>query len=152
MTVTPAPGPAPRRRSTGKRLLVVLAVVLVVCCGGAVAAAWALFKWYDSAAGPAQAATETFLTDLEKDNTSGAYALLCTDVRGHLNQQGFADLVAAQKRLRSHKIVGTSVSTVNGKASALITTDLTREGGVQERRTVPLVKEGSSWLVCGSPY
>jgi hypothetical protein len=152
MTDVPPPGPAPRRPNTVRRVLIIIAVVLVVCCAGAVAAGYGLFRWYSSAAGPAQATTETFLADLERDDTAGAYGLLCNDSRSHLSRDSFTNLVHAQPRLRSHKIVGTSVSTVNGTTTALITADLTRDGGVRDRHTVRLVKDGSAWRVCGDPY
>ena len=87
-----------------------------------------LFRWYNSAAGPAQAATETFLTRLERGDTAGAYQLLCADERNRLSQAAFTDLVHARPQLRRHKIVGTSVAVVNGTSTALITVDLTRAG------------------------
>ena len=150
--VPPLPGPPPRRRSTLRRVVIILVVVLVVCCGGGVAAGYGLFHWYNSAAGPAQAATETFLTRLEQGDTAGAYQLLCADERNRLSQAAFADLVHAQPQLRGHKVVGTSVEVVNGTSTALITVELTRVGQPTERHTVRLVKDGSSWRVCGEPY
>jgi hypothetical protein len=148
MTVTPESGP-PRRRRPLKRLLIIGAVMLVVCCGGAVAATSVLVK---SDAGPAQASTDAFLAALEAGHPETAYPLLCTANRGRLSEQSFVNFVDAQPRLRSHKIVGTSVSTVNGQHSALISTELTRDGGVHERHVVALVREGDAWLVCGEPY
>src|SRR5258708_6463307 len=133
MTPTPEPEPRPRKRRATRRLLVVVAVVLVVCCGGSAVASRALFKWYNSAAGPAQATTEKFRPDLEKDDTAGAYGLLCADVQAHLSQGSFTNLIHAEARLRSHKIVGTSISTVNGTTTSLITADLTREGNIHDR-------------------
>jgi hypothetical protein len=130
----------------------IVVVVLAACCAGGGIASWALLRWYATAAGPAQKVTEDFFTDLEKDDTGAAYGLLCADVKGHLTEDSFATFVHAEQRLRSHKVVGTSVSTVNGTSTALITADLTREGGVRDRHTVRLVKDGSSWRVCGSPY
>jgi hypothetical protein len=151
MTEEP-PAPAPRRRRNTRRLVIILAVVLVACCVGGGIASWALLKWYATAAGPAQKVTEDFLTDLEKDDTAAAYRLVCADVREHFTENSFASVVHAQPRLRSHKVVGTSVQTVNGTSTALITADLSREGGVHDRRAVRLVREGGSWRVCGSPY
>ena len=148
----PPPAVPPRRRRNVRRLVIILVVVLVACCAGGGVASWALLKWYATAAGPAQKVTEDFLTDMEKDDTGAAYRLLCADVRGHLPEDSFADVVHAQPRLRGHKVVGTSVSTVNGTSTALITADLTRDGNVHDRHTVRLVKDGGSWRVCGSPY
>jgi hypothetical protein len=146
------PPPAPRQRRNVKRLVVVLVVMLVVCCAGTVAVGWALVNWYDRPDGPARAAAEKFLTALEKDDTAGAYRGLCTDVRDHLSQESFTNLIHAQPRLRGHKVVTTSVATVNGNPTALVTADLTREGNVRDRHTVRLTRDGSLWWVCGSPY
>jgi hypothetical protein len=148
--VTDEPAARPRRNT--RRLVFIIVVVLAACCVGGGVASWALLKWYGTQAGPAQKVTEDFFTDLEKDDTAGAYKLLCADVRGHLPEDSFTNFVHAEKRIRGHKVVGTSVQTVNGTATALITTDLSREGGVQDRRAVRLVKDGGSWRVCGSPY
>ena len=143
--------PPPRRRRPVRHVLIIVAVVLVVCCGGAAVAGYGLFRWYNSAAGPAQATAETFLSKLEHDDTAGAYQLLCPDVRAHLPQNSFTNLVHAQPALRSHKVVGTSVATVNGTTTALITADLTRADTTRDRHTVRLVKDGNTWWVCGSP-
>jgi hypothetical protein len=144
--------PAARPRRNPRRLALIIVVALAACCAGGGGVSWALLKWYGTQAGPAQKVTEDFLTDLEKDDTAGAYKLLCADVRAHLPEESFTDFVHAEKRMRGHKVVGTSVQTVNGTATALITADLTREGGVHDRRAIRLVKEGGSWRVCGSPY
>jgi hypothetical protein len=152
MTITPEPGAPKSGDRTVKRLLIIAAVMLVVCCGGAAAAGYGIFRWYGAAAGPAQDKTDAFLGALEAGDAAKAYPLLCPTTRAHLSEASFTNLVAAQARLRSHKIVGTSVSTVNGQQSALITADLTRDGGVHERHVVPLVVEGGTWYVCGEPY
>jgi hypothetical protein len=47
-------GPPPRRRLR-RRILIVVAVVLAACCGGAAVTGFALYKWYNDEAGPAQA-------------------------------------------------------------------------------------------------
>jgi hypothetical protein len=151
MTITPEPGAPKSGNRPVKRLLVIAAVMLVVCCGGAVAAAFGIYR-YGSPAGPAREKTDAFLAALEAGDAAKAYPLLCPTNRAHLSEASFTNLVAAQARLRSHKIVGTSVSTVNGQRSALITTELTRDGGIHERHVVPLVVEGGTWYVCGEPY
>jgi len=148
--VTDEPTARPRRNT--RRLVLIIVVALAACCAGGGVVSWALLRWYGTQAGPAQKVTEDFLTDLEKDDTAAAYRLLCADVRAHLPEDSFTTFVHAEKRVRGHKVVGTSVSTVNGTATALITADLTREGDVRDRRTVRLVKDGGSWRVCGSPY
>jgi hypothetical protein len=145
--VPPAP---PGKRRTGRRLVVILAVVAVVCCAGAAAAFYAL-RVLGTGTGPPRSAADTFLSDLEKNDTAGAYGLLCGAVRGSLSQDSFTAFVAAQSHLRSHKIVNTSVSTVNGQASAVVSADLNRDSG-SGQHSMSLVKENGQWRVCGSPY
>jgi hypothetical protein len=144
---SPAP---PRKRRPGRNLMVILVVVAVVCCGGAAAAAYALFK-LGTGVGPPRTAADTFLSDVERGDTAGAYGLLCGAVRAQLSQDSFTAFVAAQSHLRSHKIVDTSVSTVNGQASAVVTADLTRDSG-SGKHSMTMVKENGQWRVCGSPY
>jgi hypothetical protein len=151
MTITPEVGP-PRRSSALNRVLIIVTVVVVVCCAGGAATVYGFYRLYNSAAGPAREATDRFLGALEAGDAAKAYPLLCPTTRAHLSQTSFTNLVAAQPRLRSHKIVGTSVSTVNGRRSALITTDLTSDGGARERHVVTLVVDGGTWYVCGEPY
>jgi len=148
--VTDEPTARPRRNT--RRLVLIIVVALAACCAGGGVVSWALLKWYGTQAGPAQKVTEDFLTDLEKDDPGAAYRLLCGDVRAHLTGDSFAAFVHAQPRLRSHKVVRTSVQTVNGTSTALITADLTREGGVHDTHPFRLVKDGGSWRVCGQPY
>ena len=143
---------APPPRRGVRRILVIVAVVLVVCCAGAVAAGFGIVKWFNSDAGPAQASTEAFLGALEQGRPEAAYRLLCPQNTAHLSQQSFVNLVNAAPRLRGHRIVGTSVSVVNGQHSALVSTELTSDGGVHQRHVVPLVRDGGTWYVCGEPY
>jgi hypothetical protein len=152
MTITPEAGPPPRRSSRLKRILIIVAVVVVVCCAGTVAASYGLYRWYDKAAGPAQQTTDTFLADLEAGDAAKAYPLLCPTVRGSLSERSFVNFVAAQPRLRSHRIVAASVSTVNGRQNALVTADLVHDGGGHDRHVVHLEREGDTWYVCGEPY
>ena len=151
MTPPPVPPSAPRRRRPGRRLLVILAVVVVVCCGGTLATSYALVRGFGSGAGPAQAAADRFLTDLEKDDTAAAYALVCPSITAKLNRQQFTDGVHSVPRLRGHKIVAASVSTVDGVPTAEVTTDLTRDGGGHERKVLPVVKTAGTWRVCQWP-
>jgi hypothetical protein len=150
--VRPAPGPVPRRNRTTRRLLIIALVVLVVCCGGGAVTGWALYHWYDAGAGPAVVAANAFLSDLERDDTPKAYTRLCPDVTAHLTQDAFTGQEHERPRLRSHKITHASIATVNGVPTSLVIAQLTRDGGVQETRTVRVVKEGGNWLVCGTPY
>jgi hypothetical protein len=127
-------------------------VVLVVCCGGGAITGWALFHWYNAGAAPAAVATNAFLSDLERDDTPKAYAQLCADVKAHLTQDAFTGQEHQQPRLRSHKVTQASIATVNGVPTSLVTAQLTRDGGVQETRTVRVIKDGGTWYICGTPY
>jgi len=152
MTTTPEPARPEQGSGTVKRLLVIAVVMAVVCCGGAAAVVFGVYRWYGAAAGPAQDKADAFLGALEAGDTAKAYPLLCPSTRAHMSKTFFTGRVAAQPRLRSHKVVGTSVSKVNGQQSALVTTELTRDGGVHERHVVPLVVDAGTWYVCGEPY
>src|SRR5437016_4220771 len=126
----------PHRRGTLRRLLILLAVVLFLCCTGAVIAGYRMVHLSrPSTARPARAATDAFLTRLERDDTAGAYRLLCPEVRAHLSQATFTTVVRGRPRLRAHVIVGTSVATVNRVPTALVDTDLTWVSGGRDRHT-----------------
>lgn len=134
-------------------MLTVVTVVVVLCCGGAAAGAYAYLHGSNSAATAAQHSTETFLNSLQRDDTAGAYQLLCADVRSRLSGPAFASYVHQQPRLQDHRIVDTSVSVVNGVDTALVTADLVAAGPTTGgRHTFRLVKEAGSWMVCGDPY
>ena len=137
------PAPAPKR-SPLRWILVIVAVVLVVCCGGAGVSVFAIYKLASSAAAPARDATDRYFAALEAGHPADAYAQTCPDFRSRITERDFLDAEATPPR--GHRIVGTSVSTVNGQRSALITVDVTR--GAVNRITVPLVAVGATWYVC----
>src|SRR5579859_5518062 len=134
----------PRRRGTVRRVLIILAAVAVVCCGGAVSSGYRLAH----RAPPAQRVADAFLTRLERDDTTGAYPLLCADLRAHMSARMFATRIHAGPRLRAHAIIGTSQSTADRVPTALVATELTWASGTRDRHTVRLVRDGRSWAVC----
>src|SRR5436190_3610308 len=131
--------PPPPKRRRVRIVLTVVTVVVVLCCGGTVAGIYAYYHAAGAAAGAAKATTEAFLTGLERDDTAGAYQLLCADVRSRLSGDAFAGYVHQQPRLQSHRIVDTSVSVVNGVDTVLVTADLRDAGpAVRGRHTFRL--------------
>lgn len=140
--------PPPRRPRTLRRVLLIVAVVLVVCCGGAVAAGFGIYKWYNGAAGPAQAALDGYLGDIEAGHTSAAYAKTCPDFRAHVSEALFTSVETRAPTPKSHKITGTSVSTVNGQRSALIAVAVTQTDDSVAHVTVPMAVVGGTWYVC----
>jgi hypothetical protein len=146
--VTTVNGQPPRRSSPVRRVLVILAVVLVVCCAGAAAAGFGLYRWYRSEAGPAQAVADEYLRDLESGRPSAAYALTCPDFRSHIDENTFVRVQTATPQPRAHRVVATSVATVNGRRTALITMELTATNGSRSRASIPLEATGATWYVC----
>jgi hypothetical protein len=138
--------PPPRRSRTLRRVLILVAVVLAACCGGAAATGFFLYRWYNGEAGPAQATTNEYLGDLETGRPAAAYALTCPDFRSRVTEHTFTE--AESTPPRGHRIVSSSVSTVNGQRSALITVSLTRAGGSTDRITLPLAVVDGRWYVC----
>jgi len=144
--------PPPRRPRTLRRVLLIVAVVLVVCCGGAAAAGFGIYKWYNGAAGPAQDVTNEYLGDLETGQPAAAYALTCPDFRSNISEASFVATQKQRPQPRSHKIVGTSVETVNGQRNALITVTVARADGSNPRVVIPLLESSGHWYVCaGNP-
>jgi hypothetical protein len=145
------PPPPPRPRRTLRIVLIIVGIVLVVCCGGGGVGVYFLVKGVSKATAPARAAVDSFVTDLEQGNTSGAYALLCADARQQFTQDQFNQAVAAQP-VKSHSISGVNVLNSNGHVSANVTAQLTSDAGATQTRVIPVVKEGDAWKVCGHPY
>jgi hypothetical protein len=141
-------GGQPRRSSPLRRALVILGVVLAVCCVGAAAAGFGIYKWYGSEAGPAQSVADRYLSDLEAGNPTAAYALTCPDFKAHIDQATFVKVEGQTPQPRSHRVVGTSVATVNGQRSAIVTMDVTSASGDHTRQSIPLAVIGGTWYVC----
>ena len=89
----PMPPPPPQKSNTLRIVLIVVGSVLALCCIGGVVGGVVLFKGVKTAIGPVQDATDEFITDLEKGDTTAAYALLCRDTRSAYPQATFADVM-----------------------------------------------------------
>lgn len=148
----PTPSPPPQKSNTLRTVLIVVGSVLVLCCIGGVVGGVFLLKGVKTAVGPVQDAADEFVTDLEKDDTTAAYALLCQHTRSAFSPTTFAEGVSSQSKISSHKIDGAMIRNVNGSTSATVTASLTMSTGFVDQHTFTLVKEDGGWKVCGSPY
>ncbi|MEU2663161.1 hypothetical protein [Micromonospora sp. NPDC007220] len=144
--------PQPPKRRTLRTVLIVVGVVVVLCCGGAGIGGFFLFKGVKGATDPARQAAESFVSHLEAGDPDAAYELLCGDTRGGYTREAFAQGVAQQPRIHSHKVNGVNVSSVNGRTSATVNMALTLGSGFTNQHTFRLVKEDGAWKVCGQPY
>jgi hypothetical protein len=140
--------PPPRRSRTLRRVLIIVAVVLVVCCAGAAAAAFGIYKWYNGAAGPAQATVDLYLGELEAGHPGPAYLRTCPEFRSHVSRDAFITYESQAPTPKSHRITGTSISTVNGQSSALVSVAVTRSDGGVQHVTIPLSSIDRVWYVC----
>jgi hypothetical protein len=148
----PMPPPPPQKSNTLRTVLIVVGSILVLCCIGGVVGGIFLFKGVNKAVGPVRDAADEFVTDLEEDDTTAAYVLLCQDTRNAFSQITFAEGVSSQSKISSHKIDGTMIRNVNGSTSATVTASLTMSSGFVDQHTFTLVKEDGGWKVCGNPY
>ncbi|MEH0972368.1 DUF4878 domain-containing protein [Micromonospora sp. CPCC 205546] len=144
--------PQPPKRRTLRTVLIVVGVVAVLCCGGAGIGGFFLYKGVKGATDPARQAAESFVSHLEAGDPDAAYELLCGDTRGGYTREAFAQGVAQQPKIQSHKVDGVNVSSVNGRTSATVNMALTLDSGFTDRHTFLLVKEEGAWKVCGQPY
>jgi len=141
-------GQQPRGRGPIRRVLVIVAVVLVVCCGGGIAAAYGLFHLVNGETDAARGTAERYLADLEAGRPADAYQLTCPDFRSHIDEATFVKVQRDTTQARSHRITDTSVSSVNGQRSALVTVELTKPDGSGDRMSIPLAVVGGTWYVC----
>lgn len=146
------PAPPPKKSNTLRIVLIVVGAVLVVCCAGGIVGGVFLFRGVVKATGPARDATDQFVTDLQQGDTAGAYALLCDSTRAAFTPDRFAQGVASQPKIVSHKTGGVNVTSGSGGSTAVVTMKLTLQTGFVDEHTFPLVKEDGQWKVCGAPY
>jgi hypothetical protein len=142
----------PKRRSTNRSVLSIVGIVLLVCFGGLLVGGFYLITSVRNATVPVRDAGEAFAGDLEAGNLDGAYGRLCRATRGDYSREEFAAVERAQPALTGHRILGVTVSTVNGRRTGQVIAELTRANGSVERHSFLLVEEDGTWKVCGSPY
>jgi diaminopimelate epimerase len=145
------PQPPPPKK-TWRTVLIVVGAVVVLCCVGAGVGGFFLFKNVKDATAPAAAAAERFVTSLEQGDTDGAYAQLCGDTQRNYTKAVFADGVAKQPKIKSHKLSGINVANMNGRSTGVANMALTLDSGFTDQHSFPLLKESGTWKVCGRPY
>ncbi|MEU4243659.1 hypothetical protein [Actinoplanes sp. NPDC026619] len=148
----PPPPPPPKRSNTLRTVLIVVGVVLVLCCAGGVIGGVFLYKGVKTAVGPVRDVADEFITDLEHDDTTSAYELLCSDTQNAFPPATFARGVSSQAKIDSHKITNTMIRNTNGSTSATVVASLTMSTGFVDQHTFVLIKESGTWKVCGNPY
>jgi hypothetical protein len=131
--------------------VITLVAVGVLCCGLLVGGGVLLFRWGSEATEPVQDAATAFLSDIEEGDFPNAYAKLCERTKEQFSEERFRQY-ASERRIRSYRLVDVSVERVNGQGSGSVRAELAYVNGRQETRTILLLKEGSTWRVCGQPY
>jgi hypothetical protein len=126
--------------------------VAVLCCGGAIVGSVYLFKGVAAAIKPAEDTTSAFIADLETDNYSDAYGMLCADTQAAFTVDQFSQVAQAEPHITSHRITSANVSDVNGRSTATVVAQLTEGDGAVMSHTFALVNENGAWKVCGQPY
>jgi hypothetical protein len=144
--------PPPRPSHSLRTVLIVVGAVLVVCCTGGVIGGVFLFHGVTKATAPARDAADTFVTDLETGNTTGAYDLLCSSTRGAFPPATFAAGVQGEQKITSHKISGVNVTSGTGGTTGVVSMKLTMQNGFTDQHAFPMRKEDGAWKVCGAPY
>ncbi len=126
--------------------------MVVLCCGGAVGGGAYLINKALDAIKPAENTTAAFIADLESGNYPAAYGMLCTSTRTSYTVDRFSMTARAQPHISGHRITSAHVNSVNGRTSATVTAQLTRDNGAVASHLFTLVKENGAWKVCGEPY
>ena len=139
---------ARRRFRLRRRHLIALLVVLAALCGGI----FGIAQWATSSKSkPAVAAANTFYENLVHDDFPAAYGELCSTSHKLYTQESFATAVKGQPVITAHEPDSVRLATVNGTDSAIVTMNLTLDGGAVAPQQVEVRKEGGKWLVCWTP-
>jgi hypothetical protein len=148
----PHPTPHPPSRRGLRTALGVVAVALAACCLGATGGGFWLYRTWQGAADPARQAADVFLGDLARADYASAYEGLCPQIRAQVSRESFETAMRNHRQVRAHRIVDASVHTVDGRATGLVTVEVTYDDGAVERRTLTLTGDDGDWAVCGLPY
>jgi len=138
--------------TSSRKTLTVAGIALLICFGAALSGGFYLFASSRGTTEPVREATEAFLRDLETGNLDSAYGKLCRETQANYPPDSFTAVVRAQANLASHRILGVTVNTVNGRRSGQVTAELNHANGFTDRRSILLVQQDDVWKVCGSPY
>jgi hypothetical protein len=107
-----------------------------------------LYRTYQAASGPASDSVRGYIDDVRAGDYPGAYGRLCEKSRTATTLQEYTRIQAAQLKITSYEIVGVHVTNSNGRVSAVVTTTMVQETGLNFVQTFRLVKEDGNWRVC----
>ena len=146
-SATPADGKTGRTRS--RRTIV---LVTAVCVIGAIIAIYFAVRSPSIPTGPVRSTAQNFFNDLKTKNFHDAYGSLCAVTRQSFTEEQF---VSGQERLSTvdtFTIVSVSTQRVDGVPAGTVVVNLMRHSGTIEHHSIPMVKQGDQWFVCGEPY
>ncbi|MET7880224.1 hypothetical protein ABZS52_25260 [Micromonospora profundi] len=143
--------PARRHRPMRTGLAVVGFGVALCCVGVAGLGVWNL-QTVRQAAGPIRETADGFLTEVTLGDSDKAYERLCSDARSKWSPIGFTSWVRTPPMVTDYEITDVSVATRSGRPVGTVTVKVTRDGGLNEERRLPVVRESGGWRVCGDPF
>jgi hypothetical protein len=123
-----------------------------VCIVGAVIAIYFGVKSPSVPVGPPRVAAQNFFNDLKTKNFHDAYGSLCAITKQSFTEEQFVSGQQSLSTIGSYTIANVDTQRVNGSPAATVVVDLTRAGGTIEHHNVPMIQDGSHWLICGEPY
>jgi hypothetical protein len=131
-------------------LIVVASVLMLAAVAGGLAVYFSVRALRNATAAP-RAATEAYMRDLQRGDTTAAYQSLCTASRKGVTQEQFEQVVGRQKPT-TFALVDTRVRSANGAQSAQVTVRLTYATGLGEQKIFTLRPEDGTWKICDGSY
>jgi len=148
MTFTP-PAPPVKRGNNTRTILIVVGSVLALCCILGVIGGVFFFRTLSESMEPAQGAATAYVDDLMAGNYSSAYGRMCDKVHQRVSEAEYTRIQSAQLKIRSYKIVGTNIRTVNATTTATVSMRMVQaETGMEFTQGIFLLKERGQWRVC----
>jgi hypothetical protein len=139
-----------QRRSL-RWVLLGVGIVIVVCCGVPITGGVLAVRAGLSAWGPVNDATNAFVNDLQDVKYADAYGGLCTKLRSQFTLDQFTQQVLSRPAIHGHRLTSVSVKSVNGRSTAQVGAELTRDSGAVDTESFALTKEDGGWKVCSPP-
>jgi len=146
-SATPADGKTGRMRS--RRTVVSVAAVCVI---GAIIAIYFAVRSPNIPTGPVRSTAQTFFNDLKTKNFHDAYGSLCAVTRQSFTEEQFVSSQEQLSTVDTFTIVSVSTQRVDGAPAGTAVVNLMRNSGTIEHHSIPMVKQGDQWFVCGEPY
>jgi hypothetical protein len=146
-SAAPAEGKTPLTR-----FLRVAVSVAAVCAIGAIVAIYFAVRSPSIPTAPVRATAQNFFNDLKTKNFHDAYGSLCGITKQSFTEAQFVSSQQDLATVDSFTIASVSTQRVNGAPAGTVVVNLTRTGGAIEHHSVPMVKQGEQWFVCGEPY